>query len=164
MSTTVLQDDMGEALLATFNATTARWSMLDTSGTSLRVEYARVPQLWQDGALSRCIIRPLVVGPVAREQSEGAALSRFPFVLEFTLNDKVNKNAMQDMMHAVLSTFGDRGAQAAANLNDTGSNLIGSPGELTIEGTEEVESGFGLDYVRADVLLVWTARHKIPMT
>lgn len=164
MSANILQDRYGAAIIATIAGTSARWTMLDSSDGNLRAEYGRIARLYQDGSLSRVLVRPLPVTPVEGQDSEGAGASRIPFVLEFTLVDKVLQNALSDVMQAMRSTFGDRGAQLAANLTDPGSNLIGSPGEVTIEAAEEQPAEFGIDHARVDVLLVVEVRHKIPMS
>jgi hypothetical protein len=163
MAESLLQMDYARAILATAEASAALFApAVEESDGALRAEIGRWAHTKTQGR-NRLLIRPLLEQPVEGQAFEGSNLSDFPFQLIFQIKDVQDKGAALVVAGSVLQAlFGDQGAGLWANFTDTGSNLIGSPGLLTVGPPEEVPVEGAPDYFAVTALLTIRAMAKVP--
>jgi hypothetical protein len=165
MAESLLQMDLARAIQETVlgNATLFSPAVELTDGEA-RVEIGRTAKKNSTGR-NRLLIRPEVEAPVEGQTFEGSNLVDIGFTLIFDTKDVNDADAALSIIgSAVQGAFGDGGAQAIANLTDTGDNLVGSPGQLTVGQPQETESPSGPDFIAVAVLLTWRVMAKIPRT
>lgn len=165
MAESLLQMDFARAIRDTVLANASLFSpAVELTDGAARCEIGRVAKVNSTGR-NRLLIRPEVEQAVEGLAAEGSNCSDFPFTLIFDAKDVNDADAALSIIgSAVHGVFGDKGAGLLANLTDTGDNLVGSPGLLTVGRAEETPSPSGPDFMAVAVLITIRAWAKVPRT
>ena len=160
-----LVNDIGNALKATIAAASSAFTALDTTGSTLHVEYA-TKRSTQFPDANRCLILPSDPDPIDGTDYDASAQTQFNYVLMFELLDVDDATkSRQVIQQAVMGAFRDRGADVYSNFTDNGSNLpagafrvvTGQPIETTTPEDEAAER-YSLEWPGG--VRVW---HKVPL-